>query len=107
MEIDDVIDAKMRSKKNSDEKIIPAGMFTKTCGRVIKIRPGPSPGFNPKEKTAGKIIKPAIRETSNWSIATINEALGRYSLLDKYELYVSIVERPIEREKIILDLMQP
>ncbi len=38
-------------------------MELKILGKVTKINPGPAPGSTPKEKQAGKIIRPAIRPT--------------------------------------------
>jgi len=35
------------------------GIRAKVFGSVEKIRPGPESGSRPKEKTAGKITKPA------------------------------------------------
>jgi hypothetical protein len=50
----------IKSKKKMKPKICPAApILEKTAGRVIKVRPGPAPGSNPKANTAGKITRPA------------------------------------------------
>src|SRR6478609_2745804 len=55
-------------------------------------RPGPSVGFTPIEKTAGKIASPASKEIK---IADF----GKFCCLDRYELYVTITETPTLSEK--------
>jgi len=58
-EIVDVRAAIARSKKNKIAKKYPPAICSKTNGSVIKTKPGPSPGFTLKAKTAGKIATPA------------------------------------------------
>ena len=52
----------MKRKKRAPQKRPPA-MFTKTGGRVSKMREGPLSGCTPKVKQAGKMMVPAIRAT--------------------------------------------
>ncbi len=49
--------------KNKAPQNLPKFMELKILGKVTKINPGPAPGSTPKEKQAGKIIRPAIRPT--------------------------------------------
>ena len=55
--------AKDIKTKNKDPHNLPIAISLKIFGKVTKTRPGPSPGFTPKEKHAGKMISPATRAT--------------------------------------------
>ena len=55
--------AKVINRKNNAPQILPPAIFTKTFGSVTKIREGPESGCTPKEKQAGKMIRPDISAT--------------------------------------------
>ena len=55
--------AKLMNTKNSAPHTRPPAMPPKILGSVTNTRPGPCPGLTPKEKQAGKMIRPAISAT--------------------------------------------
>ena len=55
--------AKVMNRKNSVPQKRPPRMPAKTLGRVTKISDGPASGCTPKEKLAGKMIRPLISAT--------------------------------------------
>ena len=62
-------------------------------------RPGPSVGFTPIEKTAGKMASPASKEIKIFNAEIEIADFGKFCCLDRYELYVTITETPTLREK--------
>ncbi len=55
--------AKTTRSMNTANKTVPNGIFMNTAGNTIKINPGTWLGTKPKANTAGKITRPASRET--------------------------------------------
>ena len=55
--------ANVMNRKNSAPHRRPPAMFVKTLGSVMKIKLGPASGEMPKEKHAGKMIRPAQTAT--------------------------------------------
>lgn len=54
--------AKKKRIKNKADHKNPAGIFAKTTGKVIKVKPAPAAGSMLKANREGKIIRPAIIE---------------------------------------------
>ena len=63
--------ANAKKIKNKLPHNLPRGMWLKIFGKVIKIRLGPLSASTPKEKHAGKIIRPATIATNVSKIATL------------------------------------
>ena len=63
--------ANVMNMKNRIPHTRPPGMALKIFGRVTNTKPGPLPGFTPKEKQAGKIIRPEISATSVSSVVIL------------------------------------
>ena len=55
--------AKVMKRKNKEPQKRPPAMCINTLGSVMKIRDGPASGCTPKEKHAGKIIRPEVIAT--------------------------------------------
>ena len=55
--------AKLMNRKKSAPQSWPNGIWLKTMGSVTKTSEGPSPGFTPKAKHAGKMMRPASSAT--------------------------------------------
>ena len=66
MEKAEVSVANTTSSINTANRICPSGSFINTAGSTTKINPGPCPGSKLKANTAGKITKPANRDTSRF-----------------------------------------
>ena len=55
--------AKDMNRKNSEPHSRPPAMPVNTLGRVTKMRDGPASGVTPKEKQAGKMMRPLASAT--------------------------------------------
>ncbi len=55
--------AKLMKTKKSAPQSWPRGIWANTMGSVTKTSEGPSPGFTPKAKHAGKMMRPASSAT--------------------------------------------
>ena len=71
----------MKRKKRLPHKM-PPFMFTKTLGKVIKIRLGPEFTSMPKEKQAGKIMIPDIIATKVSRAQIFKPSLVRVKVFD-------------------------
>ncbi len=71
IEMDEVSAAMESIKKNRIPNRVPKGIAWKASGRLMKISPGPSPGFMPLAKITGKIASPAISATTVSASATL------------------------------------
>ena len=74
-------EAKVINRKNRLPHSRPPGMEMNTLGRVMKIKEGPLSGLMPKEKQAGKMIRPEKKATKVSSAAMCMDSPSRVWLL--------------------------
>ena len=84
-EIDEVIAAKVISKKNNAPMIVPAPMLPKAIGKLTKIRPGPDAGSRPLLKIIGKMARPAANAITVSKITTVRAVFSKFTSRPKYE----------------------
>src|SRR5690625_4703211 len=96
---DDVMVANKNRSKNSVRNNEPKAIWLNTVGRTTNNNPGPSVGSSPKANTTGNIANPASKDTRIFNDTTLVAVDGIFSFLLRYELYVTIQEKPTAREK--------
>src|SRR5699024_628703 len=80
---DEVKIANRNNSKNKLKKTSPNGICAKASGKTTNNKPGPSAGSNPKEKTTGKIARPARSETKIFMNDTDTADIGKLTSLFK------------------------
>lgn len=95
----DVNVANKNNSKNNARNNCPNGNCEKTDGNTTNNKPGPSAGSYPNAKTTGKIASPARSETNIFIPTTDPAEERRFTSFFKYELYVTIHEKPTAKEK--------
>ncbi len=99
IDIVEVSDARVSSKKKSADHTTPPGRLWNIAGRTSNTSVGPAWGEKPKEKTAGKIITPARSATKVSSTAVVIAVFPSLVLSPKYDAYVVMQPSPRLREK--------